>query len=62
MNYAQWTLIGLMLLNFMVMVHVDYTGRPEIKPKGSRGLIATVILHLVWFWLYWQAGLFVTRV
>jgi hypothetical protein len=61
MNWAQWTLVVLIVLNFLSAIHQSYNGRPALKPLGFTGVVGSILGISFRVWIFWEAGLFMTH-
>jgi hypothetical protein len=58
MNFANYILIGLLALGFLVNVYWDIEGRPARTPYGFFGVLITMVCYGALVFLYYTAGLF----
>lgn len=57
-TFCQWLLLLLFFSGMFQTMYVDIEGRPERKPMGFPGVVITVLMHAVFFFVYLHAGTF----
>lgn len=60
MKICQYLILIIQILGFFWSLNADFNGRPAREPYGFDGAIATIVISVAIFFLYWGAGAFST--
>ncbi len=58
MKIAQYIILFLLIFGLFLGLYRDINGRPEKKPAGFQGVVASIGASALTFWLYLIAGTF----